>query len=730
MKVLKRILGALAGLLVLAASILWFVLGGGDPQVDGELTGEALAPSLVASRDASVPPGDGRILFGDLHVHTTLSVDAFQQSLPLLGGDGVHPPADACDFARFCSQLDFYALTDHAEALVPRTWEMTKRAVRACNAVGDPEQPDLVAFTGYEWSQVGLTPETHYGHKNVIYRHMDDERLPARQIAAPGLVSRNFRNLKTLLINVTLPFYAYPDQQPYNDVIYHVREVMGVPGCPEGVPSPELPTDCREVAETPADLFRKLNEWGLESMVIPHGTTWGFYTPREYVWDKQLSAEQHDPELQRLVEVFSGHGNAEEYRDYAPLVRTANGIECPEPTDAYEACCWRAGEIVRSRCDDPTSAACERAVVDARVHYLQAGTAGHATLPGTELAEWGNCGQCTDCYTPAFLHRPGGSVQYMLARGNFDDPETPRHATLGFMASSDNHSARPGTGYKEFARRKMTEARGAVNETWQRRTFGLPEKTKRSVQLTPEDIAAMPPFKTIWVERQASFFMTGGLVAVHAASRSRDAIWQALMERRVYGTSGERILLWFDAIGDDGSSSPMGSELTSSASPRFRVKAIGAFKQRDGCPASVSETLGEERVARLCAGECYFPSDERHRITRIEVVRIARQMSESEPIGGLIEDPWRTLPCPPDTDVCEVEVEDPEFVTEAREILYYVRAIQEPSAAVNAGALRCDEEGSCNPCYGGYRTDLEDDCLSMTEERAWSSPIYVRPKAL
>jgi len=31
----------------------------------------------------------------------------------------VHPPADACDFARFCSQLDFYALTDHAEALNP-----------------------------------------------------------------------------------------------------------------------------------------------------------------------------------------------------------------------------------------------------------------------------------------------------------------------------------------------------------------------------------------------------------------------------------------------------------------------------------------------------------------------------------------------------------------------------------------------------------------------------------
>lgn len=725
MVTLKRVFVALIAFVGVGALVLWMVLGGGQPQVDGQLTETPLDTTIVAARDAAAGDARGRILFGDLHVHTTLSVDAFQWSLPLMGGEGVHPPADACDFARFCSQLDFYALTDHAEALTPRTWEMVRESIRQCNAVDESEQPDLIAFTGFEWTQIGLTPETHYGHKNVIFKETEEDRLPARPIAAPGLASRAFTDVKSLLVNARIPFRAYPDQQPYNDVGVHVREIAGVPNCPEGTPSPDLPEDCREFAKTPEVLFQKLDEWSFDAMVIPHGSTWGFYTPRGYLWDKQLAARQDDPTVQRLIEVFSGHGNSEEYRSYRAVLDTPDGPACPAPTEDYEACCWRAGEITRARCGDASATACEARVEAARINYLEAGTAGQLTLPGTTLADWGNCGQCTDCFEPSFLARPGGAVQYVLARGNFDDPAAPRHTTLGFIASSDNHSARPGTGYKEVDRRKMTDARGPLNEEWERLLFGTPKKSIESIKLTSEDVLAKPPFQTVWLERQASFFLTGGLVAVHAPTRTRDEIWKALQEREVYGTSGDRILLWFDLVNAPDDPMPMGSKLSFEGVPKFRVKAVGSFAQEPGCPKEVVDALGAERVERVCAGECYFPSDQRRRITRIEVIRIRRQMSEDESVGDLIDDPWLTIPCPEGAELCDVEFEDPDYPSADRELLYYVRAIQEPTPSVNAGLLRCDDAGNCDPCFGGYQTDWTDDCLTMAEERAWSSPIYL-----
>ena len=120
----------------------------------------------------------------------------------------------------------------------------------------------------------------------------------------------------------------------------------------------------------------------------------------------------------------------------------------------------------------------------------------------------------------------------------------------------------------------------------------------------------------------------------------------------------------------------------------------------------------------------------RHPISEIEVVRIRPQSRPDEDPTAGIEDPWLRLPCEPDPNGCVVHFEDEEFVEAGRDALYYVRALQEPTPAINGANLRArrDDEGrtlSVDPCYGDTRTDFGDDCLAPSQERAWSSPIYI-----
>ena len=735
-----------------AASLASCQLGCGRHEGPGVIEGARIAKSVIEARAAAqdaaatsiarrarVGGTPKQVLFGDLHVHTTISADAFLFSLPIMQGEGAHPVADACDFARYCSALDFWAITDHAESVTPRRWRETKETMRQCNALaGDPDDPDVVGFLGWEWTQMGLEPDDHYGHKNVVFRDLEDDEVPRRVIHSASYAQRAMRQPPPLVQRLLVPFLDWPNRQRYWNSTTFQAELREVPDCDEGIDTRELPEDCLEGAATPEALFEKLAQWNFDSLVIPHGTTWGIYTPRGSTWDKQLAGRQHDPERQTLIEVYSGHGNSEEYRDWRAVDLGADGTSgCPEPRDGYEPCCWRAGEIIRSRCEEPASEQCERSVSDARAVFLAAGPrAGRLTIPGATLEEWGDCETCRDCFNPAMNYRPASSVQYILALTNFDDPANPRRFHLGMIASSDNHRARPGTGYKEVARLAMTDANGPRDRSWFER-LNATEVREATPEAVPYDPASNDflPYQVMDFERQASFFMTGGLVAVHSAGRSRDAIWDALERREVYGTSGDRILLWFELTNGPRGAQTMGARTWVAETPRFRVRAVGAQEQLPGCPEISVASQSAERLRRLCHDECYNPGDNRRRITRIEVVRIRPQQRAGEPVAGLIEDPWKVIDCPDDEDGCIAEFDDPGLIDGGREAVYYVRAIQEPTAAINASGQRCveyDAEGFCRqiePCYGDYRTAADDDCLAKNEERAWSSPIYVRPRA-
>jgi len=747
MSIRRFIVGLLVIIVLVGAYVAgaWFRLYGAH-EGPGEVTRTRIPADVVEARarteataaKALTVGQPKQILFGDLHVHTTFSTDAFLWSLPMVQGEGVHPVADACDYARFCSALDFWSINDHAEASTPRRWRETRETIRQCNAVsGDPANPDVAVFLGWEWSQVGRTPADHYGHKNVIFRDLEDNQVPSRVIGAAGIATDGLRG-SIGRMSPLIGLLDFPNRQLYYNFVQFMQEVRDVPLCPPGVSSRDLPKDCYESAATPRELFDKLDQWGFDTMVIPHGNTWGLYSPPGITWDKQLTAQMDDPRKQFLIEIMSGHGNSEQYRDWHEVTYDAQGkAHCPEPSKEYLPSCWRAGEIIEERCHKAGIEAteCAARAAEARDNYANSSIAGHLTVPGVNFEEWLDSGQCKDCFIPAFNYRPGGSTQYALAISNFDDPAHPKRFHFGIIASSDNHRARPGTGYKEFARLGTTETAGARDAAWRARLLGpqaAPEP--RTTVLNINDLPSRG-FNVLEVERQGSFFMTGGLVAVHANGRSRDQVWNALKRKEVYGTSGDRVLLWFNLLnapGPDGTvtSVPMGGDVRMNGTPRFEVRAVGAFKQKPGCPAYSVNALTPQRLQKLCKGECYNPSDERKRITRIEVVRIRPQTSPGEPVAQLIEDKWRTFPCEPSAAGCAVQFEDPDFVSSGRPAVYYVRAIEEPSPAVNAGNLRCkyDESGRCiepHPCYGDYRTPASDDCLATIEERAWSSPIYV-----
>jgi hypothetical protein len=652
-----------------------------------------------------------QILFGDLHVHTTYSIDAFTLELPMMGLQGIHDSSMACDFARYCANLDFFSFNDHAESLTPDHWQEQKEIVQQCNISNDDlVTNDLVVFPGWEWTQIGTSKDNHWGHRNVIFK--DIQNLPARPIGSRTPDS-GLGVFDTTQQAVSARWIDVFNFKRYSDLNWLLNTVRNIPFCEEGIASKKLPPDCYEYAKTPRDLFSKLDEWGADSIVIPHGQSWGFHVPLGTSWENRLNDQGHDPTKQILLEIMSGHGNSEEYRDITSVnFLQDKTMSCPEPTDDFLPCCWQAGEMQKQRCSGLSYAECDARVELAKQYTLIGGPYTNMVFPEAKPEEWLNCDQCTDCFKPAFNYRPKQSAQYALAISNFEESQdNPKRYNFGFIASTDDHTARPGTGYKQYERRKMTFATGVKSRLWE-------YSNKAKDPNFPEIPKVIPGQSQPDSERVSSFVYPGGILAVHSEGRSKDQIWTALKNKNVYGTSGPRILLWFDLVNSPKGKIPMGSEVTMSQNPSFVVRAAGSFKQNGGCSEESIDSLSQERLEYLCAGECYNPTNERHLIEQIEIIKITPQSFAGEAISPLIQDPWKVISCQGNSE-CIIEFEDANY---SRDSIYYVRAIQAPTLAINGTS------SSGSPfklCKGSFRTDLADDCLSPINERAWSSPIYI-----
>jgi hypothetical protein len=530
----------------------------------------------------------------------------------------------------------------------------------------------------------------------VIFRTWEPGTTPSRPIASRAQYP--LAQIPAFAIGL---LSLFEDFDFVSDLGWHLSESVATPACPHEGTVEELPDTCREVARTPSELYRKLDEWGYDSLVIPHGLAWGTTNHLDADFRNQLDGFEQRYEL--LLESFSGHGNSERFEDFRRIGVGEDGEPvCPPATANFTPCCRRAGELARAECADQASSGCEQRAAKAMKEFAERGLlAGRKLFPAASPDDWAGCGQLRNSFQPASLYVPRQSAQYNLALG-FDAGGRPARSRFGLIGSSDNHMARPGNSYKETNRLLYSDSKEFKGRS------GIPLNR---------------------VRESASFFYTGGLVAVHSDGRDRDSIWDALTRRQVYATSGDRILVWFDLLNGPGGESPMGSEVVMHETPRFRVKALGAFEQRPGCPEHAVAVLGDERLDTLCGGECYRPGDRRKAIRRIEITRVRPQASAGEAMAPLIEHRWRLFDCPVAGEGCIIEFDDPDYAGAGRAALYYARVIQEAEPLIGGDPFGCeyDGEGNCirrNYCIG-ERATRDENCTAPAEPRAWTSPIFL-----
>ena len=211
---------------------------------------------------------------------------------------------------------------------------------------------------------------------------------------------------------------------------------------------------------------------------------------------------------------------------------------CPRRAPDYLPTCWRAGEIIRARC---VAAGVERRASASGARARRARTPPrraspmHRTVPGAHGADWLDAGQCRDC-RDARLQLPPGRLGAVHPRARQLRRRRAAAAPLPLRlhrrrATTTTRGPAPAT--RRSHRRGMTESLGggATRAARSRACWRRRRRSRARSSRVPSR-STQPGFQIFETERQASFLTTGGLVAVHADGRDRDAIWDALRAPR------------------------------------------------------------------------------------------------------------------------------------------------------------------------------------------------------
>jgi hypothetical protein len=666
---------------------------GADPQAPEAVEATSAAP---AAAEAPTPPdrivsytetrepcanySPTRVaLFGDLHVHTSLSFDAAANSIGATPEDAYrYGKGDAIDFwplvdgkptGRFAIDrpLDFLAVTDHGEFLGERRLCREEDSPRYesdfCKATRENERQGMIIF-----GQV-ITTET-------------PARLPGL-CGEDGAICLEYAKDPWQRIGQAAEA-AYDRSANCSFTSLHAYEYTGTPGTSNyhrnvifrNSNVPELPVS---YIDAPYDsmLWERLDdactsEAGCEYITIPHNSNLANgrmapYMRLDPTLENRRAYAAKRLEREPIMEIFQHKGASECINGLSSVLGAPDELCNVEAVRVM-------GEKKTYMTSDSTSGGANAEV--------SVGTASQVTEEcGDEVGSNGMLG--AGCVDATDFHRSA------LLIGLEQKQETGLNPVkLGVIASTDTHAATPGA---------------VAEEDWRGHV---------SLESTPEE-RLQPGLLTSGIDGNP-----GGLAGVWSVENSRDAIFEAMLRREVFGTSGPRIApRFFGGWTLDGDlcdradlvetgyakGVPMGGDLP--APPSVDAKPVFvAAAMRDPAPNSAM-------LQKLQLIKGWISADgQRH----TEVIPLA-----GGPNGARVDPETGARIGEGHESLCRV-YRDAAFDPE-RPAYYYMRAVENPSARWSTYDCRripdADRPAVCS----------DDSYPATIQEMAWSSPIWFQP---
>jgi hypothetical protein len=659
----KRVSGSIVVIALMAMGI-------GCSEGEGASRVQAVAEPIAPTHQlASVPAGlEGQryAYFGDLHVHTTYSMDAFQFGTLATPDDAYryaqgevikHPGGFDMQLQR---PLDFYAVTDHGIYLgVVRAGADTSTeisgypAMQSIHNLNAAENLTLEsvptrnfrAFIGQFTRAIAGSEPLKSEVDRIMRSTWADEIQAADRHYQPGKFT-------------TFAAYEFSTTKPdggsmHRNVVFRDTESL-----------PAMPFN-RLMSLDPEDLWTWMDDLredeGVESLAIPHNsnksngqmfalTTWA---------GDPMTLEHNEKRMRNepLVEITQVKGTSETHPalsmndewagfEIDPYVAGGGGLRIAKPAGGY--------------------------VRDAMKQGLALEAAGQ-----------------------------GNPFQY------------------GFIGSSDTH-----TGAGSFDESNFFSKIGLLDSTPELRgSVPISDEDLEVLQLTDanESMFYVAPDGRRYLLRNPSVYGASGLAAVWAEQNTRESIYDAFRRKETFATSGPRMRVRFFAGYDlddamlneaDGMARayaqgvPMGSDLMakSGGAPGFMVWAA-----RDSMSAPlqrvqiikgwIAEGKPRERVFDVVCSDGLAVDPETHRCPDNGAkVNVSDCAISADRGAGELKTLWQ----------------DPEF-DEKQNAFYYARVLENPTCrwstwdAIRAGVPPRENLGV------------------LIQERAWSSPIWLTP---